>query len=218
MLPLSACHQRSEATARPNVYKSAISFIFFLSFLIQGFNVYACTCPPLEKISKAQTDAYNSIFTGKVDSVTLCAGQMSKAWFTVYELYNGDVPQRISVNFDCVSDCRMQLKPGEEWLVYARYAKFGDLRIEFCSRSRKHTADVNEDYSIAANGMTWDEEIQFLMKTYGVKPTGVEREVVDSEMFNRELLKPKGMQIIWLLVVSLAVMGGIWLVFKKLWK
>lgn len=194
------------------------SSFLFLSFLFQGLEVSACTCPPPELVSKKQTDAYSAIFRGKVDSVSTCKDELSKAWITVHQLFKGDVTQHITVTFDCATDCRVQMKAGEDWLIYARSIKYGDLRVEFCSRSRKYVSDMNEDYSIATNAMTWQDEIAFLKSTYGEQATGEDKEVIDPRLTNHELIKPQGMQIIWLLLGSLGVMGVIWLLIKKFWK
>jgi hypothetical protein len=175
-------------------------------------------CPPLEKFSRKQADEYNVIFQGKVDSVEECSGQMSAAWFSVSRLFKGETVQRIRVSFDCVSDCRMQFKTGEEWIVYARYVKYGDLRVSVCGRSRKYAATIDEDYSIATNGIPYAQELGLLKDAYGKQEVKEkEKETIDPALLDRNLVRPSGTQTIWMLVISLVTMGILWYLFKKFW-
>lgn len=160
------------------------------------------------------------IFTGKVDSVGICAGKTSTVWLKVKKIYKGETIRRIPVSFDCVTSCRMQFMIGDEWLIYGEWLKYGHLTVEFCSRTRKHADSVNEDYGIAQSGITYSEEITFLDNTYEVKKeeAQLEKEVIEPKLLERNLIKPKGTEVIWLLVISLGVMLAGWLLFKKFWK
>lgn len=191
--------------------------LLFLVFVISHSKISACVCEPLGKISKVQVDEYNVIFTGKIDSVSACEGTKSTAYFTVHQLFKGETTKNIKVNFDCVSDCRMRMLAGETWMIYATYVKYGDLRATYCGRSRKHAADVNEDDGLARSGITYEEELRFLKDTYGLQPfLEKEREVI--EPLKRELIRPKGMQTVWLLLASMVGMIVIWLIVKKFFK
>lgn len=197
--------------------KLLLSFITSLSFI----SAYACKCAPLQPLTKEQAGSYDVIFWGTVDSVGACEGDKSAAYFAIEELYKGEASHhRIYVNFDCVTDCRMQFRQGEQWLIYAEYAKYGDLRVNFCGRSRKSATDVNEDYAIATHGLTFKEEMDFIRKNFGVHElNGPERELVQNEGIpSRELIHPDGKQTILLLALSFAGMVLVWLIVKKFWK
>lgn len=191
--------------------------LFFLSFLLSSFTVLACDCAPLQKLSKEQSDKYNLIFTGRVDSVSACIGDKSTVYFTIHQLFKGESTRNITVNIDCVSSCRVRMQAGENWLIYAAYEKYGDLRVGFCGRSRKYAANINEDESLARTGMSYDEELKFIVNNYGVQQLeSKEKEVI--QPLERELVKPQGMQIVWLLAGSLAGMLIIWFLLKKFTK
>lgn len=194
--------------------------VLLLALSLSFISAYACQCAPLQKLSKAQADSYDMIFLGTVDSVGACEGDKSSAYFMIEQLFKGEAAARTYVNFDCVTDCRMQFRQGERWLIYAEYAKYGDLRVDFCGRSRKHATDPGEDYAIATHGLAFSEELDYIRQNFGVQQVNAsEREVVQSEGIPpRELIQPDGTQTIILLAISFAGMVLIWLVVKRFWK
>jgi hypothetical protein len=190
-----------------------------LILLVSYAAARACTCPPLQKLSKEIADSYDVIFLGTVDSVGSCEGNRGSAYFVISQLFKGETTSRIFVNFDCVTDCRMQFKAGETWLIYAEYARYGDLRVNYCGRSRKHASDVNEDFSIATHGITFGEELDYIKLNFGVRQVNEkDRDVIKEDIPSRELIHPGGKQTLLLLAISLIGMLVIWYVVKKLWK
>lgn len=194
--------------------------LLLLTFAASFIDADACNCPPFQKLSKAVAESYDIIFIGTVDSVGACEGEKNAAYFVIGQLFKGEATGRIYVNFDCVTECRMQFKQGERWLMYAEYRKYGDLRADFCGRSRKQPVDVNEDFSIATHGITYEEELDYIRTNFGVQQVKEkDREVInEGNIPQRELIHPDGKQTILLLVISLVGMLVLWFVLKKFWK
>ena len=191
--------------------------LFIFGFIFSCSIASACICDPLDKATKEKADQYDVIFTGKIDSVGACVGSRSIVYFTIDQLFRGESPKNIRVNIDCVTSCRMRMTAGEVWIVYSNYEQFGDLRATSCGRSRKYSPALSDDEGLARTGTTYGEELKFLQDVYGAQPLQAsERETVDE--LKRELIKPKGMQVIWLLLASLAGMLVIWYVVKKVLK
>ena len=93
--------------------------IALLLFLLSGNRAEACKCSDHLSLDKAQCDLYDVIFTGKLDSVSVCHSGYATGYFSVQSLYKGKCYEQVSVRFDCESDCQMSLLKDEQWLVYA---------------------------------------------------------------------------------------------------
>src|SRR5438105_5526375 len=116
------------------VMKKNIIFIFLFLSKIS----LSCQCPPLQPISKEVCANYNVIFFGKVDSVKKCGTDgISTAYFTINELYKGEVEQHVKIDFDCASDCMMNFSKDDEWIIYASYQRFDLMTVNMCEHSRK---------------------------------------------------------------------------------
>ncbi|MEW6469576.1 MAG: hypothetical protein AB1458_11660 [Bacteroidota bacterium] len=182
--------------------------LLFLALILFASNTFACDCSPAGTISKEQTGEYHIIFTGKVDSV-----HKSTVLFSIHELYKGKSGKNAWLSFDDSSDCRMSFAKGEEWIIYARYTRFGEPGVEFCSRSRKKPAEGEQDLYVVSNRSTFAEEADYLEKNLGLQAFGKERE--QDPFPERELLKPKGYTILWLFLGSLPILVLFYILLKK---
>ena len=106
-------------------------------FLLTACLSFACECPPLAPVSLTNAQGYDVLFYGSVDSVSACDPKgKAIAYFTITELYKGNVVKYVPLNFDCASECLMSFAKGEQWLVYAKYEKFDFLKgplLQLCS-------------------------------------------------------------------------------------
>jgi hypothetical protein len=141
--------------------------ILLLFFLISKIT-FACECPPIQPISEALFKNYDVIFEGKVDSVSTCKTQgTSAAYFSINELYKGEVEQHFKIEFDCASPCMMSFSKADEWLIYSTYKRFDLMVVSLCSHSRKLFADASQDYYQLSAQRRFEEEKQFLKTTLG---------------------------------------------------
>jgi len=184
------------------------SFTFFV--LITRIS-FACDCPPIGKINKEQFDLYEVIFEGKVDSVS-----KNCIWFEIITLNKGSSLQKVKLFFDDSTDCRMSFAKDEVWIIYSNYVKFGELAVNFCSRSRKKPENGSADLFTVSNQNTYDEELTYLKQNLGVKPVKEKRE--EDNFPERELIRPKGWTVIWLFLASLVFFIVFYFISKRIFK
>ncbi len=173
---------------------------------------FACECPPLEPFSVKQCEEYETIFYGRVDSTSI-SGEKCIAYFNISELYKGVSEQQAKIYFDCTSSCQMNFAKNELWIIYAEYKRFGEPKVSFCSRSRKYFPSSTEDYYEATHKLKFIEELELLQKNIGVKQ--INKSITSNEAAQRELIKPGGMNMLWLLVCSMGVLLLIYFILKK---
>ncbi len=181
--------------------------------------VFACDCPPLNSISVKESETYDVIFFGTIDSVDACDEETALVYFTIQELYKGVAEQYVSVRFDCSSSCSMSFEKNEKWIVYAKYVKFNELVVVFCSHTRKYIADKEKDYYTTTSLKTFDEEQKYLQSELGIQII-VKRNVLNEqqkEMKHQNQL-PSGTNTLLLLAVSLLAMLVIYFITKKYFK
>ena len=182
------------------------------SFLLALFHFsFSCDCPPVGKISKEQFDLYDVIFEGKADSVF-----KNSAWFSINTLHKGNSTRKIKIFFDDSTDCRMSFAKGEDWIIYSNYIKFGVLAVNFCSRSRKKPETGKADLFAISNESSYDDEELFLKQNLGITPFKKERE--KDNFPERELIRPKGWMVIWLLLASLVFFIAFYFLSKRIFK
>ena len=191
-------------------------FIPFLFSLIIFSDLFACDCPPMEKLSVEGLQTYQVIFSGRVDSVSL-KGEKGIVWFLIDTLFKGESARTIPVYFDKSSNCRMEFEKGFEWIIYASYKNFGKAEVEFCSRSRKHFTDEAGDYYTVNNGMSYASELVFLKNNLGLKAFKKPEPSIDKNL-QRELIHPSPFQMLYWLGFSLAGFLGIYYLMKKFLK
>lgn len=186
-------------------------------FLLTACLSFACECPPLAPVSLTNAQGYDVLFYGSVDSVSACDPKgKAIAYFTITELYKGNVVKHVPLNFDCASECLMSFAKGEQWLVYAKYEKFDFLKVTLCDHSRKKFMDATQDIYQFAAGRTFEDEKLFLNKSFGLQ------QFIQENSLNKQQneLGPKNQQpTAWgkviLLFVSLTAMGLVYFFTRK---
>lgn len=176
----------------------------------------ACECPTFNPITKETCTHYDAIFSGRVDSVSICKSGISIAYFTINQLYKGVAQQHVEVNFDCSSACLMSFESSQEWLMYTTYKKFDLLVVDLCGHSRKFFNESSEDiYQLTAQ-RTFTEEKDFLKTTLGLHPFAQNNELIQQpgsmEPRNEQ---PSGNSKLVLLFISFAVMAIVYFVTRK---
>jgi hypothetical protein len=168
-------------------------FVFFLSLQ----KSLACDCKTIP-LSEASIKNVELIFLGDVVAVSGCNGT-SKVSFHVKELYRGKCFEETSIEFDCSSDCQMSFVPGQTWLIYATYKKYGEAIVDFCSYSRQQFASEKDDFNTIAHGMNFSDEKNWLKKTVGIQKLNVKD--VGYEQ-HHENIRPQGFEILWYLAAG----------------
>jgi hypothetical protein len=170
-------------------------------FLFFSANAIACKCDTtsftLEGIKR-----YELIFAGEVTSVSICE-QKPKATFTVKELYRGKCFDTVSVEFDCSSSCAMSFSPGETWIIFATYEKYGKPEVELCSHSRRKFADEKDDFYFQLSGISFGDAQAFLKKNLGTQPFSIKTAEEDQ---HHENIRPKGYEALWYLIAGFVVL------------
>ena len=197
-------------------------FLLALLFLY-GSALFPCNCTTtLPKISKKETDQYTVIFSGFIKKL-IHQADGDFAEFVVNTPYKGLVPRDIKISYDNVTSCKMPFFPGDEWLIYSKKDSVNKKwLVNFCDRSRKFPeGDETDEYTVYS-GMTLDEEIRFLSKTYSSGQTvgedtltmiQEEKKIVIEAERDQNFGTPREKLI--LLICSLAGMIIIYLIIKK---
>jgi hypothetical protein len=177
--------------------------------LVIGQFAFACDCPPLKPIAVEQLESYHVIFKG-----TVTALGSGFALFTVQQVYKGKLTQQVKVLIDDTSSCRITFAKDDQWLIYANFIRYGNLQVDFCSRSRKYFADSTKDYYQSASLLTYESEVDFLKQKLGTQP--LEKGNPDSAaMQQHELIQPSMTNKFWLLIGSLFFFTLIIFTLKK---
>ncbi|HSH66789.1 MAG TPA: hypothetical protein VLB84_13585 [Bacteroidia bacterium] len=174
--------------------------LFILFFWLKGG--IACECPPVKPISHELTKAYDVIFSGTVDSVSVCPSDgISSAYFTIYELYKGNVKQHQAVQFDCISSCMMSFEKNDSWIIYATYQRFDVVSVKLCSPSRKQFQSTEQDFYLATAKRSFDEERDFLRTDLGIQSFVTDEDWNKNQKeFRPHNEQPSGMNKIFLLL------------------
>jgi len=192
----------------------AIAVLCFF-FSVPAFAV--CECQTAGKVTKPIAEAYDLIFLGRVDSVSACVEGKATVWFNVTIVYKGAALERMPLAYLCSSECKPNFMRGQEWLMYAQYERYGEARVDVCSRSRRRFDNVVLDMYLASSGTTFDEEKNFIEKEYGRHNPMKEQHGLQP-IPERHNQIPKGWTPVWLILISAAALGlGYWLT-KKFWK
>jgi hypothetical protein len=196
--------------------KQIITLLFLLITALSD----ACECPPVEPVSKKLAEQYDVIFYGKVDSIVPCSTNgLGTAYFTIISLYKGSAQQHVSIDYDCTSACLMSFAKDEEWIIYSVYQHFDLLTVSLCSHSRKKITDGSVDFYQASSQRAFTEENAFLEKTFGLQPYASHNALNDQQKeMQPHNEQPSALNKLWLLLISLAVMGIIYIITKKYFK
>ena len=191
-------------------------FFLFLSLLI-SFYSSACECKDFVPITKELCSDYDVIFYGTVDSVSACDKKgFSIAYFTITELYKGNVKKQVQINFDCNTECMMSFAEGEEWIIYALYQKFDHLNVSICGHSRKKFDDETLDIYSANAKRSFGKEEEFLKTAFG------NQDFIEENDLNNQQDKvgprneqPSNWGKLTLLLFSVLAMGIVYYITRK---
>ena len=126
------------------------------------------------------------------------------------------ISKELAKNFDCASSCMMSFAKNEEWLIYANYQRFDVAMVKLCSQSRKQFKASEQDFYLAAAQRTFEQEKEFLKTELGIQPfIKTEKWNNDQQEYKPHNEQPSGMNKIYLLLVSFAVMILIYIITRK---
>lgn len=186
-----------------------ISRIIFVLFFLSGFyTANACQCPATS-LSIAECNKYEIIFMGKIDSVKTCGNNFGTAYFTVNELYKGNVTKNFKVLFECGVPCAQEFAAGDEWIIYSNYKQIDNAIMDWCSRSRKYFRIEKQDFYTVNYGNTYSQELQFLEDNLGLHRLLVETK---NAAENRNIRPSITTTILALVVSLLFIIFFYWLV------
>jgi hypothetical protein len=198
-----------------SIYKRHL-FTVILSLVLCPFFSFSCNCPDAKPVTKELvSERYPVVFYGKVLSFRDHEGKF-QVRFQVIEPYVGKLPKEIEIT-DPNSDCSLGFGEGQTWIIYARYWKFGMAGTDMCSPSRKQFEKETDDYNISLRGTRFSEEREFLKKNFGVQPF-LSKTKEEELLSQRELIKPKGYGMVWLVLAGTLCLGLFYFLFNKLFK
>jgi len=190
--------------------KHIIVLLFLVLFLKNG---YACQCP-ITQLNALELNKYEIIFSGQINQLKM-NGANSEAIFTIKELFKGMIAQNFKVIFNNDDACKLELRKGDDWIIYSNYNQIDNAKLDFCSRSRLYIKNIKEDFFAVNTGISYDEELKYLQKNLGLhkllknNPNKIE---------NRNKLPTNNQFIIILLFSMAGLIFFIWLVGKFLKK
>ncbi|CAN5906116.1 hypothetical protein BH11BAC7_BH11BAC7_33720 [soil metagenome] len=188
------------------------TFCLFL-FLLIAANVFACKCES-QPFTMEGIKQYELIFTGTVVAISGC-DKTSKATFTVNELYKGKCFENVAVEFDCSSSCGMSFQPGETWIIFATYKKYGEPEVNLCSHSRRKFADEKDDFYLQTSGLSFIDAATFLKKNLGIHAVNTKN--VEAEQ-HHENIRPDGSQTLLYLGAGLLALVAFYFLGRKFFK
>lgn len=185
--------------------------VVFLFILISKLS-FSCQCP-LTQLNTVELNKYDIIFKGSIKSIKLNKVN-SEAIFTISELYKGIIAQDFKIIFNNEDACKLELRVGDEWIIYTSYYQIDNAKLDFCSRSRKYIKNIKEDFFAETTGISYDEEHRYLKTNLGLhkllknNPNRVE---------NRNIIPNSNQFILFLICSVLGLLLFYWL-FNKLFK
>ncbi|MCA0430900.1 MAG: hypothetical protein LCH32_10415 [Bacteroidetes bacterium] len=193
---------------------SHLKIVFFSFFILCIYNLsFACQCPP-SVLNYEECVKYDLIFKGKIKSIKKCNHNLGEAVFEIDELYRGNATKHFTVLFNCEEECSIQLNVGEEWIIHTNYKQINNALLNWCSRSRKHFVNLQEDYYYVNYGKTFDEDLSFLRTEFGL------HRLIDNETNNspERNIKPSVNQSILMLLVSIAGLVVFYFIINRFFK
>jgi len=175
-------------------------------FILFSASSFSCDCPlDLPPVSLETVKNYDVIFYGKVDSVSPCTTKgLAIAYFTISELYKGQISQHQAINFDCSSECMMSFAKGEKWLIFSHFQRFDELLVNFCEHSKN------------ASQWSLEKDKAILNEILGIQEF-VEKNVINDQQedLRGRNKQPSSMNKVWLLVISFLVMAIVYFVTRN---
>ncbi|MCD6017483.1 MAG: hypothetical protein K0S53_604 [Bacteroidetes bacterium] len=172
----------------------------------------ACQCP-ITSLTDKETNKYDIIFKGKIKSVKL-NNTNSEAVFTIDELYKGLLAQDFKVLFNDADVCKIEMRAGDEWIIYANYHQIDNAKMDFCSRSRKFFKNNKEDFFAETTGISYEEELRYLQSNLGLHKLMKEN---PNRVENRNIL-PTGNQSIVIIICSILGLIFFYVLINKIFK
>lgn len=188
------------------------NIIIIFLFIFTTYVSMACQCP-LSTLNEKEIAKYEIIFKGSIKSIKLNKNK-SEAIFTVSELYKGVIAQDFKIFFDDEDPCKLQLRVGEEWIIYTKYYQVDNAKLDYCSRSRYYIKNLNEDFFSETTGMSYDEELRYLQTNLGLHKLLKDN---PNKVENRNIL-PNTNQLIITLLGSILGLIGFYVIVNKLFK
>lgn len=188
-----------------------VFFILFFSVLLS--EIKACQCP-LTQLSLDECAKYEIIFKGKIVSVVDCDLKFGEALFEIDELYKGNAGKQFKVLFECNVECAQKFTIGDEWIIYSRYKQIDNAKMDWCSRSRKFFKIDKEDFYTYTYGNDYYDEVKFLQDKLGVHRVLAEKKNTG----DHRNIKPNGMQMLLVLLSSLAAIILFYYLFNKFFR
>jgi hypothetical protein len=185
--------------------------LIFIFFLISKLSL-ACQCP-LTALNEVEIGKYDLIFKGKILSLNLKEGSNSEAVIEINELYKGNSFKKFKLLFNEADPCNLELRAGDEWIIYTNYKQIDNGQLDFCSRSRKFFKNIKEDFFMVTTGVSFDEELKYLQTKLGLHKLLKEN---PNKVENRNQLPNKNQFIIMLICSLVGVILFYWLIKKIL--
>jgi len=173
---------------------------------------FACQCP-LSSLNEKELQKYEIIFKGSIKSIKLNK-EKSEAIFNVSELYKGIIAQDFKIIFDDLDECKIELRVGDEWIIYSNYLQVDNAKLDFCSRSRKYIKNIKEDFFAETTGITYDEESRYLQEKLGLHKL---LKNIPNAAENRNII-PNTNQLIVVLICSMLGLIAFYWLFNRLFK
>lgn len=189
-----------------------MKYIITILFVLTSKFIFACQCPVTE-LSEKELNKYDLIFKGKIQSITLNK-ERSEAMFLVEELYKGNTAASFKILFNDLDNCKLELREGDEWIIYTSYHQVDNAKLDFCSRSRKYFSVDKEDFFAVTTGISFDEELRFLQTKLGLHKLLKDN---PNKVENRNII-PSSNQFILIIICSIAGVLMIYVIVNKLFK
>lgn len=200
--------------------------IFLFSYWLSIFNTLACNCDgTLPPISFEQTESYDVIVVGKVDSVKSAPNNLNVAFLSGHSLYKGLVTQQFQVYFANKTSCLIPFLEHEHWLIYAHKDSIDNskLLVDYCGRTRKWVKSNTNDEYIITSGMTYMEELSFLEKNYPKSDFLTSEQLENIQTNNkivitadRRLEQATSSQKVLFVIISIVVFAFIYLLLRRI--
>jgi hypothetical protein len=195
--------------------KRPLTLILSFTLLLPAFT-FPCDCPDPKPLTKENIEkTYQVVFYGKVIGLSNHDGNFYVK-FSVIEPYVGKLPKEIEIT-DPNSDCSLGFGEGQEWLIYARYWKYGKAGTDMCSPSRKYFEKDADDFNISIRGTKLSQDREFLKKNFGVQAFFT-RSQEEELLSQRELIKPKGYGMVWLILIGTFCLAIFYTLFNRFFK
>ena|ERR1051326_3846690 len=192
------------------------SALLFILLLLAGKNIPACDCPDAKPLGKEFIrQNYPVVFYGKVLSMGDHDGKFFVK-FKVIEPYIGKLTEELEI-VDPNSDCSPGFGEGQEWLIYARYVEYGKPGTNICTPSRKFFSNEKDDFNVAVRKTTFSDDRELLRREFGVQPFFV-KDAEQELLSKRELIKPKGYGMVWMVLIGTFVLALFYYLFNKFFK